>query len=449
MMSGTYKALLIGVHEFTVDPANLLPLIGPRHDVPALRAALSHRETGLVADNNIQALLNPTKAEAEHAIHALFVSGQRDDVLMFYFSGHGRLSRDGKLFLCARDTDTQQLPVTGIAATTLRDCMEASESQRFVVILDCCHSGAFRGGALPIEVLGGRGMFCLSSSRASQLADDGGGDGPSPFTAAVASALCDPAIDGDDDGWITFDDVYRVTYARLARTRQFPQRSTGEGTVALARTSPSVQSGPLPSPVRESGRIATPGSHARSVPADARPADPAATSVDEGERKHIDDRPRRPVGAKVRRWRLVLAAAIVVVGVGGFLYLERARSGIPDRFPRLRDQATLRCLDSNAEGRVYTIDCNGDNSQQWNRTRLRYGNQIHDGVTARCLDSNISGEVYTLPCNGGSFQQWTLDADVYGYVIKDVATGRCLDSNTDGKVYAFECNGDNFQHWKP
>jgi len=128
-------------------------------------------------------------------------------------------------------------------------------------------------------------------------------------------------------------------------------------------------------------------------------------------------------------------------------HAARGQSALSGQSLRLRDHATLRCLDSNADGKVYAMDCNGGDFQRWNLAWVSYGFQLRDAATARCLDSNTSGEVYTLPCNGGAFQQWTFDTDTEGYVIKDVATGRCLDSNADGKVYAFDCNGGNFQHW--
>jgi hypothetical protein len=258
MMPVRYKALLVGVHELSADPDNLRPLHGPPHDVPALRAALSNRGAGLIAADDIVSVMNPTKAQAEHVIHGFFSAGQRDDVLLFYFSGHGRLTRENKLFLCATDTATLRLPITGIAATTLRDCMEASDAQTLVVILDCCHSGAFRGGLVPGDVLGGRGTFFLASARAQQLADDGDGHGPSPFTAAIVHALQDAATDLDGDGVITFDDVYRVAYARLAPMKQFPQRSTGEGMIALARS----PAGPRPLAVTPAEPVAIAGPRA-------------------------------------------------------------------------------------------------------------------------------------------------------------------------------------------
>jgi serine/threonine-protein kinase len=113
------------------------------------------------------------------------------------------------------------------------------------------------------------------------------------------------------------------------------------------------------------------------------------------------------------------------------------------------DTATLRCLDSNANGSVYTLGCNGGRYQLWTNSRDVYGDRIVDQQTGRCLDSNTQGRVYTLPCNGGAFQQWTVtNKGTYGYEIRNVATGMCLDSNANGSVYTLGCNGGNFQRWK-
>jgi hypothetical protein len=102
------------------------------------------------------------------------------------------------------------------------------------------------------------------------------------------------------------------------------------------------------------------------------------------------------------------------------------------------------CLDSNLAGSAYLLPCQvpGNKFQDWNWTEWKVGTpqqgyayyySIQDQATGRCLDSNAAGDVYTNPCQapGNAFQDWSWGAGVGptttpASTFTDVATSRPL-----------------------
>jgi hypothetical protein len=145
---------------------------------------------------------------------------------------------------------------------------------------------------------------------------------------------------------------------------------------------------------------------------------------------------KRRTDAAYRRISAITAMGLALVVLGAVF----APLGAQDSAKTYVNVSTGFCLDSNAEGKVYALACNGGNYQNWKRQ----GKSMVNVSTGFCLDGNAEGKVYTLTCNGGNYQNWEKRGDNY----VSVSTGFCLDSNAKGEVYALACNGGNYQNWK-
>jgi hypothetical protein len=113
------------------------------------------------------------------------------------------------------------------------------------------------------------------------------------------------------------------------------------------------------------------------------------------------------------------------------------------------DYETNRCLDSNYNGDVYTLPCNGGAFQQW---WIGASFELCDYQTGRCLQSLLGSTIhayfpnYTSPAEMWYFSQ---AVNVPVWQVENQDTLRCLDSNYQGAVYGLFANGGSFQAWYP
>ncbi|MBD6620105.1 SUMF1/EgtB/PvdOfamily nonheme iron enzyme [Komarekiella sp. 'clone 1'] len=216
-------ALLIGISEYEPD---LNPLPSAVKDVEAMRRVLVNPEMGDFAEANITVLKNPQRQEIEDAIYNLFTNRQKDDLLLFYFSGHGIKDERGKLYLSTRATKKQNgklVTPSAVAANVLHDNINDSRSQRQVVILDCCFSGAIAqgmtvkddGNVNVQEQLGGKGRAILTSSTSTQYSFEQQDSELSIYTRYLVEGIEKGAADKDGDGWISVDELHEYASTKV------------------------------------------------------------------------------------------------------------------------------------------------------------------------------------------------------------------------------------------
>src|SRR3954465_6614123 len=216
-MAGKF-ALIVGNSRY--DDSSLSRLKAPDGDVRALAHVLKENEVG--AFDEVATLVDEDCASVRKAIARFFDQRQRDDLLLFYFSGHGVKDEQGHLYLALRDTETDLLAGTAIETSFIAGRMDRSSSKRQVLMLDCCHSGAFARGAKAAHGVSvgtaeafegaGVGRVVMTATDSTQYAWEGDqviGDAEnSLFTHFVIDGLKTGVADRDGDGQITVDELY-------------------------------------------------------------------------------------------------------------------------------------------------------------------------------------------------------------------------------------------------
>ncbi|HXB50171.1 MAG TPA: caspase family protein [Streptosporangiaceae bacterium] len=252
-------ALLIATSDYS-DPA-LRQLRAPGRDASDLAEVLAAPQIGRFA---VQTLINARCGELQETIEEFCADRRLDDQLLIYLSCHGVLDDRGRLYYAATDTRRQRTAATAVAAAWLNERLEDCRARSQIVLLDCCHSGAFASGAKGQPDLAleqrfrpeGRGRVVLTASRGTEYSFEGnqlsGVGVQSVFTQAIVDGLRSGDADRDKDGLITVTDIYHHVYERVraAEPRQTPELWTygAEGDVLLAYSVRGAVIEPVPLP---------------------------------------------------------------------------------------------------------------------------------------------------------------------------------------------------------
>lgn len=175
------NALIVGIDHYDSAPLN-----GCVNDAMAMDKVLSVNHDGSPNFSTLRLTSGNepiTRSFLRSRLQLLFSSST--DLALFYFSGHGYLNDLGG-YLVTQDAETFD---EGVSMTDVLAMANKASCKEIVIILDCCHSGAF--GSNPIveedtSILR-MGLSVLCASRRSEAAIESFGSGL--FTSLVCEGL--------------------------------------------------------------------------------------------------------------------------------------------------------------------------------------------------------------------------------------------------------------------
>lgn len=215
-------ALLIGVSEY--EPG-LNPLPAAVKDIEALRRVLQDPDMGDF--NELKSLKNPEPQTMQYEIEALFSERTKEDLILFYFSGHGIKDDTGNLYFATRATKKNSkgelVRSTAVPANFIHEVMKRSRAKRQVIILDCCFSGAFdpilcakNDDSVDLQgQLGSEGRVVLTSSSSTEYSFEQEGSELSVYTRYLVEGIETGAGDLNKDGQVSILELHEFATSKI------------------------------------------------------------------------------------------------------------------------------------------------------------------------------------------------------------------------------------------
>lgn len=178
------KALVIGIDNYASHP-----LKGCVNDAKAFASIIERNSDG-TPNFGVKLIPNvKTKSALKTLIVELFEG--KNDVALFYFSGHGFINELGGYIVTPDHSKYDE----GISMDEVLTLANKSTVKDKIIILDCCHSGAFgspaNSGGSTTQII--EGITILTASRDSESAIEINGHGI--FTNLLLDALQGGAAD--------------------------------------------------------------------------------------------------------------------------------------------------------------------------------------------------------------------------------------------------------------
>lgn len=219
-------AILIGNSQY--DDKNLSCLKFPENDVDSLYKILISKDYCNFSE--VSHLKNKLSYEVLQRIEQILVKARKNDLVLIYYSGHGKQDLHGRLYLATKDTDIEILKSTSIPIESIKRFIEDSNTNKVIIILDCCYSGSIgntflRGGVDDqLQSLSKvRGTYIITGSTAIQVALEKESEKHGIFTKHIIEGIRDWGA-ADEFGKITIESLYRYVYKQMQEGYQKPMK---------------------------------------------------------------------------------------------------------------------------------------------------------------------------------------------------------------------------------
>ena len=171
----------------------------------------------------VQLVLNSTRAQLEQAIERFVLSLQKDDVVLFYYSGHG-LQLEGENYIVPieyRAITESDAKYAAYSLSAIVDRITSKSPSLSIVILDACRDNpysrtrSFGRGLAPMTA--SNGVFIAFATAPGQTASDNQAGKNGLFTGHLLDGLAEPGLSIDT----LFNRVRRKVYSE-SQGKQLP-----------------------------------------------------------------------------------------------------------------------------------------------------------------------------------------------------------------------------------
>jgi uncharacterized caspase-like protein len=202
---------------------------------------------GGVSDDRIKLLTNneATRSNIVGAIKKIFEASSKDDLIIFYFAGHGWAEGQTMYFL-TNEVEMDNLIGTALSQDDIEKSFKYARAKRALMIADACHAGATKisfGTARDIDVRNrllleiaqsADGLTLLTAAGSNQQSKEdvrwGGGHGV--FTYHLIEGLKGPA-DEDGNKIITVREIFDYVDRKVKEETDGKQRPDRDGPMDL------------------------------------------------------------------------------------------------------------------------------------------------------------------------------------------------------------------------